>query len=109
MEIIERIFGKGKNTKSYPSKKDLERIKKWYLFDVLNLIKFIDKIWNKKYGKIEIKGKRITFITGGWYGNENIIKALQENKFFWECLWVKSMRGGIHVFEIEELKEWRRR
>lgn len=38
--------------------------------------------------------------TGGWSGNEDIIKALQKNKYFFIFHWYKSERGGHYYFEI---------
>ena len=45
---------------------------------------------------------RIEMITGGWSGNESIIKALRKNSAWWACFWELSTRGGRHCFEIYE-------
>lgn len=37
--------------------------------------------------------------TGGWSGNEDIIRALQENYVVWGITWQLSERGGRYVFE----------
>ena len=37
-------------------------------------------------------------ITGGWSGNEDIIRAMKQNTFFWMLYWQSSTRGGTHVF-----------
>jgi hypothetical protein len=93
--------------KDYPSEEDLEKIRKWPLSDVYNLIRFIDSVWNHEFGRIEIKGKKVItlkLITGGWSGNEDIVNALHKNEnLFWSAFWVKSTRGGLFVFKIKEV------
>lgn len=55
------------------------------------------------YAKCDLLGdnvKRFTFATGGWSGNESIIRAFQYNFLLWNLYWVKSERGGIYTFEV---------
>ena len=38
--------------------------------------------------------------TGGWSGNESIIRAMERNGMMWHLNWVQSRRGGHYIFEI---------
>ena len=39
--------------------------------------------------------------TGGWSGNADLIRALQENFYFWQTAWRCSERGGHYEFEFQ--------
>ena len=87
----------------YPRKSELKTIEKWEIKtkgDVLNLLDFIEDLWNYDYGIIKKRGNTYTFITGGWSGNEDIIYALDRNHMFQMACWQKSVRGGLHVYRI---------
>lgn len=70
-----------------------------------DLMHTISKAW--KYSEPEIvihpngspEKQAWELCTGGWSGNEDIIRALQRNKIFWSSYWVLSTRGGRHVFD----------
>lgn len=47
-------------------------------------------------GKIKIE-----LHTGGWSGNEDIIRALQNNFHFWSFHWRKHTTGGHYYFEFK--------
>lgn len=98
---------------SYPSQSDLDRVKKWNEKDGghMALVYFLDEIWNKDYGAVEIRDvaldehqegesyKEVRFITGGWSGNEDIISALIGTWFYHVC-WESSHRGGMMIFHV---------
>jgi hypothetical protein len=44
--------------------------------------------------------RRLYLSTGGWSGNEDLIDALQHNHMFWATCWLRSERGGHHVFDL---------
>lgn len=97
--------------KKYPSKEDLEKIRHWDFsrHTSLEFAIFICEVWNKTYGTAELYGKRIKTLklwTGGWSGNEDIIKAIMESDF-WLLYWQVSTREGIYIFEFidEEVKK----
>ena len=84
----------------YPTKKELKRIKDWpVVMDIEGFLKFIEDLWHYP-DRFVLTGKRIKKLylsTGGWSGNESIIRAMQEN-IFWMIAWQKSVRGGHHWF-----------
>ena len=94
----------------YPTDDELEKVKNWDgIGDSQGLIDFLESIWRwpdwgitKKRGRTQVFRKpciRLYISTGGWSGNEDIIKVLQSN-FFWSIFWVSSRRGGHYEFEI---------
>ena len=40
--------------------------------------------------------------TGGWSGNEDIVRALQKNTLLWSMCWESSRRGGHHVLKVRK-------
>lgn len=48
---------------------------------------------------------RYTFSTGGWSGNEDLIRAMEQNWMIWSLTWVQSRRGGHYIFEDPKY-EW---
>jgi hypothetical protein len=111
----------------YPSEKDLKFIQKFDCSkeNVRLLMEYIKDIWwasdwgfvqKKKtddyesidaIGQKSYKHKRIVIElhTGGWSGNEDIIRALEKNRLFFCCYWVQSRRGGHYIFEFSKT-EW---
>lgn len=92
----------------YPTEQELKTIKDWDVTKepVQELLEFIRQRW--KYagdGYFKLTGKRILKLelhTGGWSGNEDIIRALEES-FFWTLWWEKSERGGHYYFKIKPI------
>lgn len=111
----------------YPTKEILKYIEKYDVSkqSVRFLIELIQSIWWASEWGFEITEKRDNFksvenikdkpryhsrkriyiSTGGWSGNEDIIRALKLNKWFYCFYWVQSRRGGHYVFEIP-LNSW---
>lgn len=94
----------------YPTEDELNKLKNWDgIKDPKGLIDFLEEIWHwpelgftKKKGRDQLFKKpciKLYLSTGGWSGNEDIIKILQET-FFWHLFWVNSHRGGHYEFEI---------
>ena len=89
----------------YPHEADLKKIKEWHWSDYIGLIDFIEDIY-PHYGFIKRTGKRIqrvTFVTGGWSGCEDIIRALDENTMFGMTCWEASFRGGKHIYRVRNI------
>ena len=98
----------------YPTEEALEKIESWPYTDPRGWFKFIENIWHlRSWGWTEGYFKenesdpadkyQYHISTAGWSGNEDIIRAMQENKNLWYFSWVQSRRGGHYIFEVEEL------
>lgn len=89
----------------YPSESALNRIRTFNPFEE-SIENFLDLIksnwWMADYGWIR-NSDYLELHTGGWSGNEDLIRAWQENQWgCWENLWLKSERGGHHWFKIKD-------
>lgn len=92
----------------YPTEVMLDKIAKWdYNVSYKELMEFIKPHWQySSFGywieeELE-KSREYHISTAGWSGNEDIIRALQENYTFWTLCWVQSRRGGHYIFEVKE-------
>jgi hypothetical protein len=91
----------------YPTEATLEMIEKWDVLErgVEGLLLFIESIWwMREWGFIR-DGEKLELHTGGWSGNEDIIRSLRKN-FFWCFFWESSRRGGHYYFE--EIKDFKK-
>lgn len=89
------------NADGYPTERMLRAIRKWPHRDTRGLMKFLELAWKyPEYFRIIRRSRRVYASTGGWSGNEELIRALQKNFNFWMLCWVSSTRGGHYVFEI---------
>lgn len=65
---------------------------------VEDLLNFIGEIWYfEDWGFIR-DGNKLELHTGGWSGNEDIIRALRPT-FFWTFCWESERRGGHYYFD----------
>lgn len=98
----------------YPSKADLRFIRT-YDFSKKPLKPFIewleDEWWAPEWGFTlkkktdEFTGGKVMVLylsTGGWSGNEDRIRALEKNKWFYLFYWESSRRGGHYEFRFSE-------
>lgn len=103
----------------YPTEEALDIIANWWIapdgkFDYTKtfpeLMEFIKTLWyapdygwQEKEEPHEIWSKKIVkrwyISTGGWSGNEDIIRAMQKADWGWTLNWVQSRRGGHYIFE----------
>lgn len=93
----------------YPTRQEIKQVKAYsgHLrskntdnMDPPRLIELLQEIWAYP-DYIKKDGRRLELHTGGWSGNEEIIKALQ-GSMFWLLYWQKSERGGHYYFELPE-------
>jgi len=100
----------------YPTTDALEIIELWSYDDPTGWFEFIKQLWNMvEWGwevtrqphpnRPEVAVDRYYISTGGWSGNEDVIRAMMSNKMLWSFTWVSSRRGGHYVFEVELEKE----
>lgn len=99
----------------YPTEEALTLIEKWHWSDADGWFEFIKSIWwSADWGwsekeephdwKEDVIVSRIHASTGGWSGNESIIRAMEANTMMWHLNWVQSRRGGHYIFEPKEIK-----
>jgi hypothetical protein len=100
----------------YPTAEALDIVQLWSYNDPTGWFEFIKQLWNMvEWGWEENEGihefftdkkvYRYRISTGGFSGNESIIRAMMANKMLWSFNWVSSRRGGHYVFEVELEKE----
>lgn len=99
----------------YPTEKELEKIKKWDWNDCEGLAKFVQSIWHWgedyaplddwKKDEFDREYRMFRLITGGWSGNEDIVRALNKNTMFQMICWQASFRGGLHIYHIKKFEK----
>jgi hypothetical protein len=99
-------------SKDEPDDATLDRIRKWEK-DWPALLIFMRDAWSD-YGVVRVmdiphpdrdRGENVNrweFVTGGWSGNEEIIRAFYENFMATAILWESTHRGGLHVLLEKE-------
>jgi len=100
----------------YPTEEELSRIREWPHTDLHGWFTFIKSCWwATDWGWIEgeehrrrigeTPGEQVYRIsTGGWSGNESIIRAMQQNLWLWSITWYETRRGGHVTFTLREGK-----
>lgn len=99
----------------YPSEAALEIVRIWpFHGDSREWFDFIKSsiLWAPDWGWHEGKEShdcdadkkvyRYNISTGGWSGNESIIREMESNSMMWHLHWVQSRRGGHYIFELRE-------
>lgn len=88
----------------YPTEAALRKLARWPAKDINGALDFARALWHwPAYARK--RGRRYTFITGGWSGNESVIAALEKNTILFALCWVMSKRGGLHVYEAVGVKK----
>ncbi len=95
---------------NYPTDTAIAVILLWPATDYKNLFAFIRDIWHyADWGWNEPDTFATTpeedepcyrISTGGWSGNEDIIRAMKDNRMFWILHWMESRRGGHYKFDV---------
>lgn len=92
----------------YPTDRALEKIKNWNPADPAGLMAYVKSMWYfVEWGwHEERQGSKMVYSisTGGWSGNEDLIRAMGNNYIFWHMNWLSSRRGGHFVFEVKVRK-----
>ena len=94
-----------KDEHGYPTDEAIDLIES---FDIIkegqsSFWDLIEECWWMAERQMERKENEIVLHTGGWSGNEEIIQAMKNSKYFlWGVFWVQSKRGGHYWFEINK-------
>ena len=92
----------------YPEMRELNTVSNWRAEDgYVELMKYLKDIWN--YADVGYWSEtrigdylRCEISTGGWSGNEDLVRALQKNTMFWMMCWYMSKRGGHYEFRVRK-------
>lgn len=83
----------------YPSEQELNRIRAWPYNDLVGWFDYIKPRWNWAATKFVDNNPGLWVLyTGGWSGNEDIIRAMQANVVLWQICWYSNYKGGKYVF-----------
>jgi hypothetical protein len=95
----------------YPTEDTLEAITRWPYQDVNGCLDFCRQAWHwpdftsdvltpceAAVVRADPDERFARFATGGWSGNEDIIRALKANKPVWMFTWRFSAAGGLFIF-----------
>ena len=90
----------------YPSEQTLKLIREWDILKngIKPLVAIVMDVWHWEDYRI-LKGNKLQLHTGGWSGNEDIIQALHQNKYFWMVCWLMEKRSGHYWFNVSEIKK----
>ncbi len=90
------------NTDCYPDAEELKRIRAWPLDEAGNfdpLMAYIRERWMyAEHGYWTQRGPIYRLATGGWSGNEDLIRAMRGNTLFWRFCHLASISSGLYLF-----------
>lgn len=81
----------------YPTDDELQRVRDWPADDPKGWMKYIRTIWHLADWGFHDKGDEWRVSTGGWSGNEEIIRVMQDTDL-WFRVWESTRRGGHYIF-----------
>jgi len=83
----------------YPTEQELQTIREWACDDLDGLMEYLLNVWHwPEWGIVRRDDGCWELHTGGWSGNEDIIRAMLDNQVWWAIHWESSRRGGHYVF-----------
>lgn len=87
----------------YPPQAILDQIATWENYSLEGIEELFELIrdwwWMPTWGFKKIDSGHYELHTGGWSGNEEIIRALEKNEMLWEILLSEYRRGGHYKLE----------
>ena len=91
---------------NYPDEASLKQIREYDLLEqpFSGLLQLLWENTNWADRQIFMRGKHVihlTYSTGGWSGNENVVDALRANILFWGLCWERTDAGGHYYFRID--------
>lgn len=87
----------------YPEESELKQIAEWPWQDISGLLAFVQPRWSYP-DRWWTVGDVLNLSTGGWSGNEDLVRAMQQNVMFWYICWISSRRGGHYEFDLSRVK-----
>lgn len=87
----------------YPTEEALLRIARFDTTegDIEKFLDLVQAVWSYPDRFCRSKNKKTLYLsTGGWSGNESVIKAMKQN-FFWFIAHSKWQRGGHYWFDLK--------
>jgi hypothetical protein len=83
----------------YPTEEALEWIRSYSNFEnPYEMADFLKSMWHWRDYIVQ-RGRSLVLHTGGWSGNESLIRALQDT-MWWHLYWQKSTRGGHYWIKL---------
>jgi hypothetical protein len=91
----------------YPEDHELEEITQ-FLGNPKDWYEIIRPLWQfADAGYFSVDDREFYHLsTGGWSGNEDIVRAMRRNLVMWAMYWVQSKRGGHHVFCVDRQADY---
>ncbi len=92
---------------SYPMEAALVRIEQWPIEttqDFRDVMAFARSLWTYPE-RWRVNGRRHTISTGGWWGNESIVAAMEANQMLQMVCAESWHRGGHYVYVVPRLRE----
>lgn len=100
----------------YPTEAAEQRIREWDIQDINGCLDFVKSLWKwpaedmhrlrpEEVAVVGVKeGERyLRLATGGWSGNESLIRAMREG---WARIaWRMSASGGLHIYRYMRVGE----
>lgn len=88
----------------YPDYKEIETVARWDMDDGFEgLFDYVGELWTyRNYWSKTVCDSHIAyeFSTGGWSGNEDLVRALDRNRMARLLCWYSSRRGGHYEYRV---------
>jgi hypothetical protein len=96
----------------YPTEVELLRLETWPGQDLAGALDFVKTIWHwPDFASHDLRPEEAAVLhahpgelylrlaTGGWSGNESIVRALNANRLLRTFTWRLSSVGGLHIYQ----------
>lgn len=88
----------------YPTDEALDCIERWPYIEADQMLEFVRGLWSYPQFWTQ-EGDVLSVSTGGWSGNESLIRAMKGNLAFWHMCWESSRRGGHYTFDLSNYRK----
>lgn len=107
----------GETEDGYPTEAALQRLETWPHQDMAGALDFVKTIWHwPDFASHDLSAheaailhanpgeKYLRLATGGWSGNEDIVRALNSNRMIRAIAWRLHARGGLHIYQYPTVR-----